>query len=51
MGLPGMIAAAYLGITHVNHANRSNQIDIVPVDYVCNALIACASDVAVTERR
>lgn len=51
VGLHGMFYGMGLGIIHSGILNLEAHADIVPVDYVCNALICCAWETAVTKRR
>ncbi|XP_046738977.1 putative fatty acyl-CoA reductase CG5065 [Diprion similis] len=51
MGLPGILYALGLGIIHVVKIDSSLRLDIVPVDYVCNALITLPWKTAKTEKR
>ncbi|XP_046739777.1 putative fatty acyl-CoA reductase CG5065 [Diprion similis] len=50
-GLPAMLCAVSLGLNRVALIDDDVRIDIVPVDYVYNALISCAWETAVTKER
>ncbi|XP_046419390.1 fatty acyl-CoA reductase wat-like isoform X1 [Neodiprion fabricii] len=51
IGIPGIFCAFGLGIIHVALLDLKVRLDIVPVDYVCNALITSAWKTAKTEKR
>lgn len=40
-----------LGVLHVVNADENTQMDLVPVDYVNNAIIAAAHETAVRRER
>ncbi|XP_046746505.1 fatty acyl-CoA reductase wat-like [Diprion similis] len=50
-GLPAMLIAIGLGINHVGLIDKDMRLDIVPVDYTCNAIISSAWETAITKRR
>ncbi|XP_046419389.1 putative fatty acyl-CoA reductase CG5065 [Neodiprion fabricii] len=47
-GMAGLVYACGIGIVHVLLQDTSKIADIVPVDYVCNALISLAWNTAIT---
>ncbi|XP_022827109.1 fatty acyl-CoA reductase wat-like [Spodoptera litura] len=49
-GASGFLFALGLGVMHVSYVRLNNQLDIVPVDYVNNAIIVAAWETARTKR-
>ncbi|CAH0686082.1 unnamed protein product [Spodoptera exigua] len=45
-GASGYMYAVGLGVSHVAYGNHSNQLDLVPVDYVNNTILAAAWETA-----
>ncbi|XP_046737953.1 fatty acyl-CoA reductase 1-like [Diprion similis] len=50
MGLAGLVYAYGLGLVHVALQDINKKADLVPVDYVCNALISSAWNTAIIEK-
>lgn len=50
-GLAGLTAGIGLGITHVLRVDENLRVDLVPVDYLTNALISCAWETAINGKR
>ncbi|XP_046611797.1 fatty acyl-CoA reductase wat-like isoform X1 [Neodiprion virginianus] len=50
-GFPAITCASGLGLNHIGFYDSDAKMDLVPVDYVCNALISSAWETAVTKKR
>ncbi|XP_024936807.1 putative fatty acyl-CoA reductase CG5065 isoform X2 [Cephus cinctus] len=51
LGVNGIVAGVAVGAIHVMHLDKNKKCDLVPVDMVCNAIIACAWETGITKRR